>query len=83
MYWKVLERFWSFGLFWEAKIYSQTLYKDGHTGMEHLIGDRVDISEWNYFGYYDLCQYWDKQTSVENQNIGRWLGVLNIVGRAL
>ena len=51
--------------------------------MERITGDTIDTSEWNYFGYYDLCQYWDKQESEENPSIGRWLGVSYRVDSAL
>ena len=39
--------------------------------MDHLTGETLDISEWTYFGYYDLCQYWDKQISAEIPKIGK------------
>ena len=35
---------WSFGLRWEAEIYSSTSYKSGTTGMERINGDTIDIS---------------------------------------
>ena len=51
--------------------------------MDHLTGETLDISEWTYFGYYDLCQYWDKQISAEIPKIGKQLGVTHRVGRQL
>ena len=83
VHWKESKRCWSFGLAWEYGIYYRASYKSDHTGMERLIGDTADISEWNYFGYDDLCQYWDKNISAKNTNIGRWMGILHRVGSAL
>ena len=82
-HWRIPKTCWSFGLVQEAEIYSCTSYKGVTTGMERITGDTIDTSEWNYFGYYDLCQYWDKQESEENSSIGRWLGVSYRVDSAL
>ena len=35
---------WSFGLVWEADMYSHTSYKGFTTGMERITGDNIDIS---------------------------------------
>ena len=51
--------------------------------MELIIGGTVDNIEWNYFGYYDLLQYWDKQISAENPKIVRCMGVSNRVVSSL
>ena len=45
--------------------------------MELLICDTVDISDWTGFRYYELCQYWDNQSSAENPKIGICLGKLH------
>ena len=79
----ILKNCLSFGLVWEDGIYSHTLYKGDTRGMERISGETIDISEWTYFGYYDLCQYWDNQESEENPSIGRWIGVSHIVGSTL
>ena len=50
--------------------------------MERIAYDNINISEYTDFGYYDLCQYWDKQDLEENLRIGRWLGVSHRVGSA-
>ena len=54
---RITRNCWSFGLVWEAEIYSRTSYKDGTTGMEHITGDTIDVSQWTDFFNYDLCQY--------------------------
>ena len=77
------KNYWSFGLVWEADIYSHTSYKGGTTGMELITGDTIDISECTDFGYCDLCQYWDKHKLEENPRIGRWLGASHRLGSVL
>ena len=51
--------------------------------MEILTGDTIEISEWEVFGFYNLCWYWDNQTDKKEGNIGIWIGVLHRVGSAL
>ena len=54
---RIPKNFWSFGLAWEAEIYSHTLYKGGTTGMERITVDTIYKSEWTEFCYYELFQY--------------------------
>ena len=51
--------------------------------MKCLICDTVDVSEWTDFMYYDLCQYFDKKSLEEHPKLGRWKGLLHILGSAL
>ena len=80
---RIPKNFWSFGLAWEAEIYSHTLYKGGTTGMERITVDTIYKSEWTEFCYYELFQYWENQYLEENLRIGRWIGVSHRVGSAL
>ena len=48
-------------------------------GLEVLISDSVDISEYTDFELYDLIWYWDKPQAIYNPCIGRWLGVYHRV----
>ena len=47
---------------WEAEIYSYTAGKDGRPYLERLTGDRIDISEWLEFEFYDLVWFWNKKS---------------------
>ena len=67
--WRIPKNCWSFRLVWESEIYSRTLYKCGTTWTKCITGDTIDISEWNDFGYYYLCQYWDNKESEYNPDI--------------
>ena len=55
------KRVWDFSMVWEAQIYSHTAVKDGRTSIEYLTGDRIDISEWLEFDFYDLVWFWNNQ----------------------
>jgi hypothetical protein len=52
-------------------------------GIERLLGQTVDISEWLDFDFYDRVWYWDHQKTDMNTDqakIGRWLGIAHRVG---
>ena len=50
------KRVWDFGIVYESKILSRiSRGHDGRTGRERITRDTVDIGEWTYFEFYDLC----------------------------
>ncbi len=56
---------------------------DQRPGIERLLGQTVDISEWLDFEFYDRVWYWDHQKTDMNTDqakIGRWLGIAHRVG---
>ena len=56
---------------------------DQRPGIESLLGQTVDISEWLDFDFYDRVWYWDHQKTdmnTEQARIGRWLGIAHRVG---
>ena len=54
------KRVWDFGMVYESDIlYRISRVHESRTGMERIRGDKVDISEWTDFEFYELCWYWD------------------------
>ena len=80
----VPSRLWDYGLVYIAEV--QSLLARGNTqrpGIERVMGQTIDISEWLDFDFYDRVWYWDeKKTDMTNEQarIGRWLGIAHRVG---
>jgi hypothetical protein len=56
----------------------------GRPGIEEVMRDTIDISEWLDFRFYDYVWYWDeKKVDMTNEQrlIGRWLGIAHRIGR--
>ena len=68
---------------WEAEIYSHTEGKDGHSTLERLTGDTIDISEWLEFEFYDLVWFWNKQSDDTSPRLVLCIGVSHSVDSAL
>ena len=50
------KRVLDFGMVYESEILSSILQgHDGRAVMKRITGDMVDIREWTYFEFYDLC----------------------------
>jgi hypothetical protein len=77
-------RLWDYGLVYIAEIASITARgPTGRPGMEEILGQTVDISEWLDFDFYDQVWYWDekkKDMNIAQRKLGRWLGVAHRVG---
>jgi hypothetical protein len=80
----VPRRLWDYGLVHIAEIASITARgPNGRPGMEEILGQTVDISEWLDFDFYDQVWYWDEKKTdmnTEQRKIGRWLGIAHRVG---
>jgi hypothetical protein len=80
----ILRRLWDYGLVYIAEIASITARgPTGRPGMEEILGQTVDISEWLDFDFYDQVWYWDekkKDMNIKQAKLGRWLGVAHRVG---
>jgi hypothetical protein len=81
---QVPSRLWDYGLVYIAEIQSLLARgTDQRPGIESLLGQTVDISEWLDFDFYDRVWYWDHQKTdmnTEQARIGRWLGIAHRVG---
>ena len=81
---QVPARLWDYGLVYISEV--QSLLARGHDqrpGIERIMGQTVDISEWLDFDFYDRVWYWDEpKTDMTNEQarIGRWLGIAHRVG---
>ena len=56
---------------------------DMRPGIERVMGQTVDISEWLDFDFYDRVWFWDQQkTNMNNEQakIGRWLSIAHRIG---
>jgi hypothetical protein len=77
-------RLWDYGLVYIAEIASITTRGlTGRPGMEKILGQTVDISEWLDFDFNDQVWYWDEKKSDMNckqRKLERWLGVAHRVG---
>ena len=71
----ISKRVWDFGMVWEAEIYPPTVGNDGNPSLERLTGDKIDISEWLQFYFYDLVWFWDNQSDDNKPMFLRWIGV--------
>jgi len=75
---------WDYGLVYVAEI--QSLLARGASqrpGVEEIMGQTTDISEWLEFDFYDRVWYWDTaKTDInsEQPKIGRWLGIAHRIG---
>ena len=58
----ITKRVREFGMVWKADIYYRTAGKDGHPDLERSTGDKIDISEWLEFEFYDLVWFWNNQS---------------------
>jgi hypothetical protein len=80
----VPQRLWDYGLVYIAEIMSITARGfNGRPGMEEMMGQTIDISEWLDFDFYDRVWYWDEKKTDMNQEqskIGRWIGIAHRVG---
>jgi hypothetical protein len=57
---KVPKRLWDYGLVHQAEILSIIARgKDKRPGLETILGQTIDISEWLDFDFYDRVWYWD------------------------
>jgi hypothetical protein len=57
--------------------------RDNRPGIERLLGQTVDISEWLDFDFYERVWYWDQakmDMASEQARLGRWLGIAHRVG---
>jgi hypothetical protein len=56
---------------------------DNRPGLEEVMGQTINISEWLDFEFYDPVWYWDKKKSdmtEEQGKVGCWLGVAHRIG---
>jgi Reverse transcriptase (RNA-dependent DNA polymerase) len=81
---QVPSRLWDYGLVYISEVQSLLARGlDQRPGIEKVMGQTVDISEWLDFDFYDRVWYWDKpKTDMTNEQarIGRWLGIAHRVG---
>ena len=81
---QVPTRLWDYGLVYIAEIQSLIARGvDQRPGIEKVMGQTVDISEWLDFDFYDRVWYWDQPKSDmtdEQARIGRWLGIAHRIG---
>ena len=81
---QVPSRLWDYGLVYISEVQSLLARgTDQRPGIEKVLGQTVDISEWLDFDFYDRVWYWDHQkTDMTNEQakIGRWLGIAHRVG---
>ena len=81
---QVPSRLWDYGLVYISEIQSLLARgPDQRPGIEKILGQTVDISEWLDFDFYERVWYWDHQkTDMNNEQakIGRWLGIAHRVG---
>jgi hypothetical protein len=79
-----LRRLWDYGLVYIAEIASIIARGlNGRPGMEEILVQMVDISEWLDFDFYNQVWYWDKKKTdmnTEQRKIGRCLGIAHRVG---
>ena len=77
-------RLWDYGLVYIAEVQSLLARGlDNRPGIEKVMGQTVDISEWLDFDFYDRVWYWDRpKTGMGNEQarIGHWLGIAHRVG---
>ena len=66
---QVPARLWDYGLVYISEV--QSLLSRGHDqrhGIERIMGQTVDISEWLDFDFYDRVWYWDEpKTDMTNE----------------
>ncbi len=81
---RVPARLWDYGLVYIAEIQSLLARgPDQRPGIEKVMGQTIDISEWLDFDFYDRVWYWDQaKTDINNEQArqGRWLGITHRVG---
>ena len=81
---KVPKRLWDYGLVYMAEILSITARgSNQRPGLEEIMGQTVDISEWLDFEFYDPVWYWDEKKTVmtdEQGIVSRWLGIAHRIG---
>ena len=81
---QVPARLWDYGLVYIAEVQSLLARgPDQRPGIEKVMGQTVDISEWLDFSFYDRVWYWDQpKTDMTNEQarLGRWLGIAHRVG---
>jgi hypothetical protein len=81
---QVPARLWDYGLVYIAEIQSLIARGvDQRPGIEKVMGQTVDISEWLDFDFYDRVWYWDQPKSDmtdEQARLGRWLGIAHRIG---
>jgi hypothetical protein len=81
---QVPSRLWDYGLVYIAEV--QSLLgrgSDNRPGIEKIMGQTVDISEWLDFDFYERVWYWDQKKmdmSSEQARLGRWLGIAHRIG---
>ncbi|KAI2490038.1 Reverse transcriptase (RNA-dependent DNA polymerase) [Fragilaria crotonensis] len=81
---QVPTRLWDYGLVYIAEV--QSLLARGaeqRPGIEKVMGQTVDISEWLDFDFYDRVWYLDQpKTDMTNEQArpGRWLGIAHRIG---
>ena len=84
---KVPFRLWDYGLVWASDIRSRTAKgPGGRPGLESVLGQTVDISEYIDFDFYDLVWFWhdvDPNNEKLGRRVGRWLGIARRVGTDL
>jgi hypothetical protein len=81
---QVPSRLWDYGVVYISEIQSLLARRsDQQPGIEKVLGQTVDISEWLDFYFYDRVWYWDDlKTDMNNEQtlIGRWLGIAHRIG---
>lgn len=81
---QVPARLWDYGLVYIAEVQLLlTRGLDQRPGIEKVMGQTGDISEWLDFSLYDRVWYWDQpKTDMTNEQarLGRWLGIAHRVG---
>ena len=80
---RVPRKFWDYGMRWVCKVMQRILAQEvglgGHTPIESVTGETVDISEYLDFGLYDQVWY-HENAGLGERLLGRWLGVYHCVG---
>ena len=81
---QIPSRLWDYGLVYVAEVQSLLARgNDNRPGIEKIMGQTVDISEWLDFDFYERVWYWDQKKmdmAGEQARLGRWLGIAHRVG---
>jgi hypothetical protein len=81
---QIPSRLWDYGLVYVAEVQSLLARgNDNRPGIEKIMGQTVDISEWLDFDFYERVWYWDQKKmdmAGKQARLGRWLGIAHRVG---
>ena len=74
---------WDYGVRWTTQVMQNTSTQSGGLraicSLQDVTGEKPDISESLYFGFYDHVSYKDN-SGFGMTDIGRWIGVSQIIG---